>query len=170
MRHGMGALGPQRAVDKEMIRHRLQLSPASSIQAFFVEPQMRVEGDLPNMPVRVGEIAVIAAREGRGWLLQDARTRQSALASISIDLVFACDILCNDDAAIAVPQHPRHCASSRCASRPHSASTTPARVKEAHARPDSAVFDFDEAEALIEAGGVGHIDDAERDESEYLLT
>src|SRR5262249_17128443 len=64
---------------------------------------MRVEGDLPEMSVWVGEIAVIAAPKRPGRLLQDLRAGSFGPCQYRIDLGLACDILRDTDAAIAIP-------------------------------------------------------------------
>src|SRR5262249_36979260 len=89
---------------------------------------MRVEGDLPEMSVWVGEIAVVAAPKRPGRLLQDLRAGSFGLAntvSTSVSLATFC--------ATQIPPLPFQIAparpSSSCASRLHNASTTPPALK-----------------------------------------
>src|SRR5688572_20761010 len=112
---------------------------------------MRVEGDLPEVTVAVGEIAVIAAPKRLGTPLQNARTCGVRLRQHGIDLSLACDILRNGDAAIAIPQVAGVCILDLrlpVPQREHG----PAGVEEAHLGLACPVG-FHEAEALIEACG-----------------
>src|SRR5262245_356049 len=77
---------------------------------------MGVVSDLPEMPVGVGEIAVITAPKGLGSRLQDACSGNLRLGEYRIDLGLACDIL----------RRSRHCRpTARQRSRPRSAPSGP---------------------------------------------
>src|SRR5262249_59014505 len=92
-RHWVFAVSAERAVDEKMVRHSFH-SFRQFDQAVFIQAPLGVKGKLPEMPVGVGEITVIAAPKGLGRLLQDfcapAALALAITASISPSLATFC--------------------------------------------------------------------------------
>ena len=89
---------------------------------------MRVEGDFPEISIRIGEVAVIATPKRLGSPLQDMCAGGFGRCHYRIDLGLACDILRNTDGAIAVPNRAGLRILALCLGL-HNASTTPPDLK-----------------------------------------
>ena len=92
------------------------------------------------MPIRVGEVAVIAAPERLGSPLQDLCAGGFRPCHYRIDLTLACDILRDTDAAIAIPNCAGLSVFELCFAAHNASATLPALKKLTFA--SLALFDF----------------------------
>src|SRR4029077_20296325 len=130
----------------------------------FIEFPEGIERDLPNMSVGVGKIAVIASPERLGGLLQDACAGGFCPRHHCVHRVFARQVLCDDDTAIAGPElRGLRVVSLRIVSPQCERGRS--GLKNAHAflacslRPD-------EAEPLVERRGLDNVGNAKGDQTD----
>src|SRR5262249_54876778 len=123
--------------------------------AIFVELPERIVGDLPHMSIRIGKVAVAAAPESLASLLENAPSGGFVARHHGIDVVLACQILGNGDAAVAGPKLSGLRVVPLGIAAPHREHHR-ACLEEAHACLTCS-FGPDESERLIEGRGPGDV-------------